>query len=178
MSTIGKPIGGGNHGAHCGKRTGTAITGYIITRVDVHPLLFEKSRDSRHEHASCCTVWDGGLRDDRVIKTKRSINCCMGIVKQKRMCHDYDAILGLSFAFVLLIQHAKCIELYSFFFFHHYFTTVNTFPRIKIEKMVKKCLKDHKTITLDTFHRTSRFHGFPSRQLYRRGSTIVNEKYL
>lgn len=42
--------------------------------------------------------------------------------------------------FLLLIKNTKGIKLNSFFLLGNYFATIETFPAIKIEKMIKKRL--------------------------------------
>lgn len=77
---------------------------------------------------------------------------------------------------MLLVERPERVEFDCLFFLHYYFTAINTFPCIKIEKMVEKGLKDHKTMTLRTFHLTTPL-GYPTcPSLYKSFFLFVNEK--
>lgn len=60
-------------------------------------------------------------------------------------------------SFLLLIEDAKCIKLYGFFFFSYYFTTIEALPAFKIKKMIEKGLQYHESRTLCTLHAFSPF---------------------
>jgi hypothetical protein len=56
------------------------------------------------------------------------------------------------FYFLLLVKDAKAVKFYCFFFLSYYVTTVEAFPRFKINKVVEERLNNHQAAAFWTLH--------------------------
>lgn len=53
---------------------------------------------------------------------------------------------------LLLVKYTESVKFNSLLFPHYYFTTVNAFPCVKVKKVVKERLEDHKPFTFSALH--------------------------